>query len=79
VALSDFSGKQKMIIIGNSQENWENDSIQFARLIDELEAVGGFTNEIVEDLCASMDLERDELFEIVERAQKVWDDIKARI
>jgi len=56
--------------------NWANDGIQFARLIAELEATGRMHGELVSDLMRSMDLTSDEIYQIVERAQQVWDEIK---
>jgi len=48
---------------------WDNDLIQFARLIAELEGCGGFCNrKVKKELCENMDLTKDELFQIVERA-----------
>ena len=60
--------------------NWANNGIQFARLIEEAQGVGAFNNgPMLMKLCDSMDVTKDELFEIVERAQKVWDDIKGQV
>jgi hypothetical protein len=55
---------------------WNNNLIQFARLIAEIEAAGGFTEQLVQDLCASMDLEKNQVMELVDRAQKLWDENK---
>lgn len=63
-------------------DNWENDAIQFARLIAEMEAAGYFASDsrrLERKLVASMDLEPGQLAELVERAQGVWDDIKDRL
>lgn len=59
-----------------SDENWNNDSIQFPRLIDELEAAGAFTKQVYEDLSASMDLSKREISELISRAQNEWERIK---
>lgn len=56
---------------------WEDNSIQFPRLIEEAQAAGAFTPEVIRDMCASMDLEQTDLLDLLERAQVVWDDIKA--
>ena len=57
---------------------WEDDSIQFPRLIAEMEAAGVFS-EIKEEtwdlLLESTDLSIDDIFEVVERAQSQWDKI----
>jgi hypothetical protein len=58
--------------------NWENNGIQFARLIAEIEATGQMHGALVSELCDSMDLTSDEVYEIVGRAQKVWDKTKER-
>ena len=55
---------------------WNNDKLQFARLIAECMANGVFTNEIVRKLCDEMDLTPDQLFELVGRAQDHWDNNK---
>jgi hypothetical protein len=58
---------------------WNNDTVQFARLISELEAAGAFTNNVVETLCESMDLSVGEIDEIVERAQNSFDEVKSNL
>lgn len=56
--------------------NWRNDSIQFPRLIAELMAAGAFTPEVISSLCDQMDLDADQIDEVIDRAQTVWDHIK---
>lgn len=58
---------------------WNNNHIQFARLISELQAAGAFTDEIVQTLCTEMDLTETELFSIVERADRDFNDSKAKL
>lgn len=59
---------------------WKNNRLQFARLIAELEAVGAFTRKnIMEDLSETMDLTKEQILELVERASNEWDEIKAAI
>lgn len=59
-----------------SQRLWEDDSIQFPRLIAEIMA----TQEIdAASLCESMDITLKELVELCERADKAWKKIKCRI
>ena len=58
------------------QENWENNDIQFPRLLAEIMGTLDFTNEQWEELCASMDLAPEEIMEVFERAMAVWDRIK---
>lgn len=57
------------------QNNWINNSIQFPRLIAEIERNGGFTPKLMENLKAAMDLEQDEIIEIIDRACSEWDKI----
>lgn len=58
--------------------HWQNNQLQFARLISELEQAGAFTSQIVDTLCLEMDLEPQNIFEIVERACQEFDDHKAQ-
>ena len=51
---------------------WEDNSIQFPRLIAELLASDTFTFNI-EDLKESMDLEEEDILELFDRAQGEWD------
>jgi len=59
-----------------SNAKWANNELQFARLIAEIEAAGGFTEQLVQDLCASMDLKKDQVTELIDRAQSHWDEAK---
>jgi len=56
-----------------------NNSIQFCRLIEEAQAAGAFTVEVVKLMAESMDLEVWEVHELLERARVKWEDIKARM
>lgn len=59
---------------------WEVDTIQFARLIDECQAAGVFNDEeLMSDVCESMDLEMDELFGIIDRAMNRFEQAKEKI
>ena len=63
----------------NSVDVWEDDKIQFPRLIAEIEAAGGFSGKLLVALLESMDLQDEQdLFDLVERAQNRWDKIKSR-
>lgn len=53
---------------------WDNNLIQFARVIEEAQAAGAFTKEIQDDMCLSMDLEPEELHDLMERARKIWEE-----
>ena len=57
-------------------DNWQKNQIQYPRLIAELEACGAFENrQIINDLCDSMDLTKEDILEIVERASNYWDEM----
>lgn len=56
---------------------WDNDLIQFARLLDEIQAT--FSEIDYPALEASMDLEMDDIDALFERAQRVWDAAKAAL
>jgi len=58
---------------------WEDDSIQFPRLIAEIEANGGFTVDLLADLSKSMDLDVGNIYKLVDRAQAKWDQIKENL
>jgi hypothetical protein len=62
----------------NCIANWKNNAIQFPRLIAELEASGVFTTNVIKELQSSMDLGKGEICEIIDRAQTIWDAIKAQ-
>jgi hypothetical protein len=66
-----------------SNRNWNNNSIQFPRLISEIEATGALdfvTHDcmrVVDIVAESMDLDPSEVYELVERASIEWDRIKS--
>lgn len=55
---------------------WENPLLQFARLIAEIEAAGGFTEALYQDLQTSMDLPADRIDELIDRAQEIFEENK---
>lgn len=57
---------------------WEDDSIQFPRLLSEIIAVG-LSETQWDDLLLSMDLTSDELSELFDRAQAAWENAKERV
>jgi len=61
----------------DADTNWRNNAIQFPRLICEIADVV-LRPEDYDDIAASMDVSRDELAELFDRALEVWDDVKAR-
>lgn len=58
--------------------NWDNDDIQFPRLVSEIYATVEFNSDQRARLCASMDLEWEQIIEVMERADDVWQKIKER-
>ena len=59
---------------------WDDNGIQFPRLIAELEANGTFEDKkLMEFLRESMDLSDDDILEIVERAVNEFDRIKGNL
>jgi hypothetical protein len=56
-------------------EIWKNDDVQFPRLLSEILAAG-LPEETLEQLCNSMDLQKSEIFEILERADRKFEQIK---
>lgn len=57
--------------------NWNNNAIQFARLIAESEAIGLFSTHQSHELLANMDITIELLAELIDRATDVWDRIKS--
>lgn len=56
---------------------WDDNRIQFPRLLAEIAAAIEFTPEQDQALCEAMDLEMNEVAELFDRAQAEWDQIKA--
>jgi hypothetical protein len=54
---------------------WEDDHIQFARLLAEIKAVG-LTDSQSRDLCDSMDLPLESICELLDRAEEEWERLK---
>jgi len=59
-----------------SKEKWDDSSIQFPRLLAEINAVG-LTVDQIQGLAESMDLHTDEINNIFERANSRWEVSKA--
>lgn len=75
--LCDDNGMQRHIAIsGDPRRNWSNDDIQFPRLLSEIYATFSFTDDQWESLCLSMDLDRENILEVFERADATWQRIK---
>jgi len=63
----------------NDGDLWDNNKLQFGRLIAELEATGAFTEEVLDKLCNEMDLTVPDICCCIERAQQLWDETKERV
>ena len=59
--------------------NWKNNRIQFPRFIEEAQAAGAFTPEVLGKMAESMDLEVEDLYEILDRAQAEWNGICSKL
>jgi hypothetical protein len=61
---------------GSKATPWEDNSIQFPRLLAEIQANIEMSDKDFEDMCDSMDLTEDAVNEIFDRAQEEWERIK---
>lgn len=64
-------------ISGLEYDVWNDNTIQYPRLIAELQMAGAFTEQVIADLCDSMDLEQTEVQELIDRACDEFDQIKS--
>lgn len=64
--------------VNDPDTNWLNNDIQFPRLLAELMATVEFTPAQRNAVAESMDLTWDEIFEVMERADTVWQKIKEK-
>ena len=55
-----------------SEKLWENDAVQFKRLLAEIRSVVDFSKEQMEALCESMDLTSADIEEVLDRADLAW-------
>ena len=55
---------------------WDNNNVQFMRLLAEINSNIVFTAEMVNSLCTSMDISEAELWELFDRATKSFDKYK---
>lgn len=53
---------------------WTNCTVQFARLIAELEAAGALTDEVMESVTASMSQEPKYVIDLKDRAVRLWEE-----
>lgn len=69
----------KIKVSKDPNKNWDNNEIQFARFIVEAEMSGGLDLDTIDIMARSMDLSFNETTEILNRAKKVWDDVKDQL
>lgn len=74
-----FEIEREMEARGPKKTLWDNNEVQFARLIEELQAAGVFTPAVLDTLKGNMDLDLVDLHEIISRAQNVFDTSKAKL
>jgi len=63
-------------IITQHNPRWDDDSIQFPRLLAEIAATVELTEDQMGELAAAMDLEFNDVAELFDRAQARWEEIK---
>jgi hypothetical protein len=61
----------------NSEHVWKDNSVQFPRLLAEIYAVG-LTGKQEKDLQKSMDITREDLYDLLERADQEFERLKRR-
>jgi hypothetical protein len=59
----------------NMPKRWDNDLLQFARLLSEIKGVG-LNSKQMEDLGVSMDLEHGRIDELFNRAERIFEEEK---
>lgn len=64
-----------------SNPRWDNNEVQFARLLCEIVSTldEGQTKDLIIDLCRSMDLGPDEVNQLFDRAEEVWEGAKYEV
>lgn len=58
---------------------WMDNKVQFARLLCELEVAGAFTPNVFKTLCEEMDLTKENICELLDRAQAVFSNSKKKL
>jgi hypothetical protein len=59
-----------------NKDLWELNHIQFPRLLAEIVATQDNLN--MQELCESMDLDEEDVYELFERAQSIWERVKIK-
>lgn len=70
-----WAEQQAKVLTGTPQDRWENDELQFARIVGELASTAD--RGALESLGTAMDVSQQELAELLERGLKEWDRLKA--
>lgn len=73
------NGRGAPVVSNDPQVNWENDAIQFARLLAEMKAAGYFgrdSRRLERALCDSMDINSGQFAELIDRAEDVWNSVQ---
>jgi hypothetical protein len=72
---SESSAKPKT----SRQDKWNDDSLQFARLVAEFSTASDHDNVSLQEVAESMDLELPEIFELFARAETAFEETKAEL
>ena len=78
LAVREFAAGRFVPVVEDANTNWDNNSIQFPRLIEEAQAAAAFTRPRIKLMAESMDLKTSQVEELIDRAAKIWDEIKSR-
>ena len=70
------AGGQEIDFDVDPDTNWDNDHLQFARLLAEALAVDAI--KVSKALCVTMDLRKEQINEVLDRARSAWEDVVAR-
>lgn len=66
------------VIVRGPKHLWERDDVQFPRLLAEIKAVG-LTPEQMQSLSSSMDLSKEDIHELLDRAEETFDAAKEQL
>lgn len=66
------------LIVRGPKHLWDRDDVQFPRLLAEIKAIG-LTPEQMRNLSASMDLSKEDIHELLDRAEETFDAVKEQL
>ena len=72
----DEPGQLDLIRDQIKPDGWENNSIQFPRLLAELQSTGALTPNVIITVAEEMDVAPEYVEELIDRACNEWDNIK---